>query len=85
MRETNVRVLFPEDVSVGRQQNMLVDHDLAVHHARGCLKTPVYRLAVQDLHLTMLHFGEGRSYNEALTDACNKALRYRDEALKKQA
>lgn len=81
----NVRVLFPEDLGIGQRQDMLADRGLAVHNARGDLRAATYHIAIQDLHLSELHFGNGGTYNQALTDACNQALRYRDWVLKKRA
>jgi hypothetical protein len=78
-------MIFPEDIGIGKQMEMLKEHALAVHNARGDLKAKTYNIAVQDLLLMMLHFGEGSTYNEALADACNTALRYRDQELRKGA
>ncbi len=85
VRETNLRLLFPEEVNIGALQRMLSDNGLHVHNTRADIAVPVYRIVVQDLLLVLLHFGEGKTYNEALSDAANKALRFREQALKKGA
>jgi hypothetical protein len=82
---TNVRVLFPEEIGIGATQDMLAKHGLHVHDTRCDLRAKHYRIAVQDLLLMQLHFGQGDTYNEALADGCNQALRYREAALKKRA
>lgn len=83
--ESNVRVLFPEEVNVGETLEMLEAHHLAVKHARGACAggPPSYHLAVQDLVTNTLHFGQGYSYNQVLTHTCNKALRQRAVTLRK--
>lgn len=82
---TNVRVLFAERANSDDTQSMLSDYGLVVHNTRCDLLSKVYHVAVQDLLLVVLRFGKGSSYNEALTDSCNQALRYREAVLKKRA
>jgi hypothetical protein len=82
---TNVRVMFPDTGSIGPTKDRLAVYGLHLHNTRCDMQASRYHIAVQDLLLVVLHFGEGCTYNEALTHACNHALRFRELTLKKKA